>query len=314
MRTQSYLGADRATQAAEAAGMQPFGVWRTQQIEEARRRDPGTQIVPQGGAFLMDYLSEAQTQYGGGAGGFGGAGGGGDLSNLTSLTRQLISQQTSDVREAQLRAEQGIARLNQAISNFGVGGKVEQYGDKIAELAAQIEPGMSDEEIRLAYNRILESEISPAYASERRRIAEQGGTGARQRLSQLRLQETGARVGARSRLQEQQLASRPAAREQAARLYGSAAQLLHGAHTDKVNALLTLEGMKDYSVPDYAGPMVQTLASISPEAAMEAVGSGSLGMGGIGGKRNLTPKPMGRSVRESPLQRGRYRRTAASMR
>ena len=213
----------------------------------------------------------------------GAAGGTGSFTDqLSAMVRRVLSQQVRDKEEAKRLADAAMAKISGLIDQIGEG-QAAQFANELGRLAleAAANPGISDREVSLTFNRILEEDIQPGFASARRRVSEAGGPGARGQLGRLSLGETGEKIRTSRDLRLAQLESGRTGRLEAAGLLGQAAALKGGQLTDKVNAMLTLESLQDRRVEDRAGPLVETLAAQDPAAAFAAV-SGSFSGGGGG--------------------------------
>jgi hypothetical protein len=217
-------------------------------------------------------------------------------TNLIDYISNLLRKQQSDEATARKKAEASVKNIESSIGGIG-GGKVADYLASMTGLAGQISQGMTDEERKAALTRLIEEEVSPAFGAERTRIAEQGGPGARQMLNSLRLKEQGARLSTARNLTEQQLAAAREGRGTAAGIYGSAAQLGTNQQLGRVNSLLGLESLKDYSVPDSTSSLLSLLGSQSPGAAFSAIMGAGTPTRGVARQRG--------SGINSPLKRNR---------
>lgn len=131
------------------------------------------------------------------------------------------------------------ARIEEAIMNIGSGSGAD-WMRRAGELALEAaeNPGMTDAERKATLRRLNREEIIPGYASEREQVALAGGPGVRQRLSELRLGETGARLELASDLAEEQLHSQREGRLQAINTLGTTSELDRARSNDIISSLL----------------------------------------------------------------------------
>lgn len=130
-------------------------------------------------------------------------------------------------------------RIQQAIDQlqYGQSARLTGRAGQLALEAAE-SPGMTDEEREALYREIVGEQIVPGFAAERFTVAEAGGPGARQRLGELRLGETGERIKLASELGKEQLRTRREERGQAIGTLGSVAGSEASRIGDIVSTLL----------------------------------------------------------------------------